>query len=83
MNFIATVNVSLKASILDPEGRTIGRSLQNLGHDTVRSVRTGKVFHIEMTGPRETVERQLADFATEVLANPVIESVDYSLTEAS
>lgn len=81
MNFIATVNVSLKDSILDPQGRTIERSLHNLGHDTVRSVRAGKVFRIGMSGERDLVERQLAEFATGVLANPIIESVEYSLAE--
>ena len=83
MNFVATVNVSLKTSILDPQGRTVERSLHNLGYDTVRGVRVGKRFRIDMTGDLADVERQLAAFASEVLTNPVIESVDWDLTEVT
>lgn len=81
MKFIALVNVSLKDSILDPQGRTVERSLHNLGFDSVHSVRVGKQFRIEMQGDKATVERQLEAFANEVLANPVIESVQWELNE--
>lgn len=82
MKFLATVNVSLKGSILDPQGRTILRSLGNLGYDTVSGVRAGKQFRLEMQGERAEVEAQLSDIAQSVLANPVIESVDWELAEA-
>lgn len=81
MNFVATVNVSLKSSILDPQGRTILRSLGNLGYDTVTGVRAGKQFRVEMQGERAEVESQLEALAQEVLSNPVIESVDWELAE--
>ena len=83
MKFTATVHVSLKPSILDPQGRTIERSLHNLGHDTVRGVRTGKTFTVQLEGDRAEVERQLEAFAGDVLANPVIEDVTYELTETT
>ena len=83
MNFQATVNVSLKDSILDPQGRTILRSLGNLGYDTVTGVRAGKQFQVEMQGERAAVESQLEALAREVLSNPVIESVDWELSEAA
>ncbi len=81
MNFVAVVNVSLRTSILDPQGRTVERSLHNLGYDTVKGVRVGKQFRIDMAGERAAVEQQLSAFASEVLANPVIESVEWDLTE--
>lgn len=79
MKFTAIVNVSLKDSILDPQGRTIERSLANLGYDTVQGVRTGKQFRVAMEGDRTVVEQQLAAFAGEILANPVIEQVEWDL----
>ena len=81
MKYLAVVNVSLKESILDPQGRTVERSLHNLGHDTVKGVRVGKQFRIDMEGDRSEVERQLGEFAADVLTNPVIESVEWDLSE--
>lgn len=83
MNFRAVVSVSLKESILDPQGRTILRSLHTLGYDTVQDVRMGKQFVVSLQGDRNQVEAQLGEFAQEVLANPVIESVSWELDEVS
>ena len=83
MNVTAVVSVSLKKSILDPQGRTILSSLRSLGYGTVQDVRTGKQFVLQLTGSRDEVEAQLQEFASDVLANPVTETVSWELTEAS
>jgi phosphoribosylformylglycinamidine synthase PurS subunit len=66
----ATVIVTLKPTVLDPQGMTIHRSLGSLGLNDIADVRQGKVFHIQTReGNRSQVER----LAKEVLTNPVIE----------
>jgi len=66
----ATVIVTLKQTVLDPQGMTIQRSLASLGLTDISDVRQGKIFDIRLTeGSREQVER----LAKEVLTNPVIE----------
>jgi phosphoribosylformylglycinamidine synthase PurS subunit len=66
----ATVIVTLKPTVLDPQGITIHRSLGSLGMTDITDVRQGKIFNIELKdGRREQVER----LAKEVLTNPVIE----------
>ena len=66
----ATVIVTLKPTVLDPQGMTIHRSLASLGLTDVTNVRQGKIFSIQLKdGKREQVER----LAKEVLTNPVIE----------
>jgi len=66
----ATVIVTLKPTVLDPQGITIHRSLGSLGMTDITDVRQGKIFNIELKdGHREQVER----LAKEVLTNPVIE----------
>jgi phosphoribosylformylglycinamidine synthase PurS subunit len=66
----ATVIVTLKPTVLDPQGITIHRSLGSLGMTDIMDVRQGKIFNIELKdGRREQVER----LAKEVLTNPVIE----------
>jgi phosphoribosylformylglycinamidine synthase len=66
----ATVIVTLKPTVLDPQGMTIQRSVASLGLTDITDVRQGKIFHVQLTdGKREQVER----LAKEVLTNPVIE----------
>jgi phosphoribosylformylglycinamidine synthase len=71
----ATVIVTLKPTVLDPQGMTIHRSLASLGLSDIADVRQGKIFHVRLEDrpapghTREQVER----LAKEVLTNPVIE----------
>ncbi len=71
----AVVYVTLKKTVLDPQGRTICSTLNGLGHEIVKNVRQGKYFEIEMddTASPEEARRELDKIAREVLANPVIE----------
>jgi phosphoribosylformylglycinamidine synthase len=71
----ARVHVSLKPSVLDPQGQTISAALNSLGYRSIQSVRQGKYFDLELEdslGEAEARE-QLEKIAHEVLANPVIE----------
>ena len=66
----ATVIVTLKPTVLDPQGMTIQRSLSSIGLADISDVRQGKIFNIvSKDGAREQVER----LAKEVLTNPIIE----------
>ena len=66
----ATVIVTLKPTVLDPQGMTIQRSVESMGLADVTDIRQGKYFDITLkSGNRETVEK----LAKEVLTNPVIE----------
>jgi phosphoribosylformylglycinamidine synthase len=71
----ATVIVTLKPTVLDPQGMTIQRSLSSIGIPDVTDVRQGKIFEVRVKDglspdrTREQVER----LAKEVLTNPVIE----------
>ncbi len=66
----ATVIVTLKPTVLDPQGMTIHRNLASLGLSDIAEVRQGKIFNIQLReGKRDHVER----LAKEVLTNPVIE----------
>ena len=48
----ATVTVSLKAAVLDPQGKAIAAALRDLGLDLVESARVGKVIELQLSeGP--------------------------------
>jgi phosphoribosylformylglycinamidine synthase subunit PurS len=71
----ARVYVSLKPTVLDPQGQTIRSALNGLGHKSITEVRQGKYFDIavERDAPREKTIQEIETIAHEVLSNPVIE----------
>jgi phosphoribosylformylglycinamidine synthase len=71
----ARVTVTLKQSVLDPQGKAIEGALRSLGVHGVASVRQGKVFDIEIDGDdRAGAEARLKEAADKLLANTVIEN---------
>ena len=77
----AKVFVSLKKSVLDPQGKTIHHSLRNLGYENVKDVRQGKVFEIDLDNglDREEIRREIEKMAQSVLTNPIIEQYSYEI----
>jgi phosphoribosylformylglycinamidine synthase len=68
------VYVSLKPTVLDPQGQTICSALNSLGHASIASVRQGKFFDITLAAvSRQQAEAEMDQIAREVLSNPVIE----------
>ncbi len=71
----AKVFVSLKPSILDPQGQTIAEALHSLGYAAVQEVRQGKYFELDVDAVSvEQAHALAAEVADKLLANPVIES---------
>jgi phosphoribosylformylglycinamidine synthase subunit PurS len=76
----ARVTVTLKAGILDPQGKAIEGALRSLGISGVASVRQGKVFDIEIEGDdRKQAKAALEQAADKLLANTLIENYDVKL----
>ena len=71
----AFVTVTLKAGVLDPQGKAIAHALNNLGFDGVTNVRAGKLFELDLaTTDAAAALTQAEDMARKLLANTVIES---------
>jgi len=79
----ARVYVTLKPTVLDPQGQTIRRALAGLGHSLVLDVRQGKYFdiNVEDGGDRVKAAAELDQIAREVLSNPVIEEYRIDILE--
>ncbi len=79
----AYVHVSLKKSVLDPQGKTIQAALKKLGYKGLEEVRQGKYFELTLDGglTRPEAEAEVTRMASEVLANPVIEEFNFSLED--
>jgi phosphoribosylformylglycinamidine synthase len=80
LNFRAAIQVTLKPSVLDPQGATIARALGSLGFDEVRDVRAGKYLELYLAAPDEAAARQrVAQMCETLLANTVVERYDFTL----
>ena len=71
----ARVIVTLKPSVLDPQGKAIEGALKGLAVEGVKSVRQGKIFDIELDGDDEASARSRLNEACErLLANTIVEN---------
>lgn len=76
----AKVTVRKKPTVADPEGKTISEALARLGHTEIISVRSGKVFHLEIEADsEETARDKLNRVAEDILSNPVIENFELEI----
>ena len=77
----AYVYVSLKKTVLDPQGKTIHGALKKMGYQGVSDLRQGKYFEIALDDAlgREAALAEVERIAREVLTNPVIEEYRFTL----
>jgi phosphoribosylformylglycinamidine synthase subunit PurS len=79
----AHIYVTLKSSVLDPQGQTIQNALRKIGFSDVAGVRQGKYFAVSLSDglSAESAQAQVERMAREVLTNPVIEEFTYQMEE--
>ena len=75
-----SVTVTLKKDVLDPQGKVVQNTLQNLGMDNLKSIRQGKYFEIELNDDdQKKAEQKVDDMCKKLLANLIIE--DYKVSK--
>jgi len=68
------VYVRLKEGVLDPQGTTIKRALDDMGYKGIEEIRSGKFFEISFTTEnKKEASRLIHEISDKLLANPVIE----------
>lgn len=76
----ATVYVTIKQSVLDPQGVAVQGALHSMGFDEVGKVRVGKYLEFELgTNDRAVAEERVKSMCEKLLANTVIEDYRYEL----
>ena len=76
----ALVHVRLKDGVLDPQGSTIQRALDNMGYQGVKDVRSGKIFEIAFQQDQGKKPEDLIDeICRKLLTNPVIEKYNFEI----
>jgi len=79
----AQVYVSLKRTVLDPQGKTIHSALKKMGYKGVDDIRQGKYFELTLDAglDRKSATAEVERIAREVLTNPVIEEFSFQLKD--
>ena len=74
------VIVTLKKSVLDPQGTVIQQTLDGMGFNNINNIRQGKFFEIDIDEKdQKKAEEKVEDMCKKLLANLMIE--DYKIIE--
>lgn len=78
----AKIYVTLKEGVLDPQGKAVKHSLETLGFDEAEDVRIGKYITMRLKKmPKKEASIKVRDMCEKLLANTVIESYRYDISE--
>jgi len=79
----ATIIVTYKPGILDPEAKTIQHALGSLGYANIQGIAAGRFFELSLDGSLspDAAETKTREICEKVLSNPVIQKYSYELSE--
>lgn len=82
--FRSTIIVTLRKSILDPQGTAVEQGIHSLGYGAAKNVRIGKFIEMELDAASEEEARRMTEeVCKKLLANPVMEDYSYSIERIS
>ncbi|WP_026573537.1 phosphoribosylformylglycinamidine synthase subunit PurS [Bacillus sp. UNC438CL73TsuS30] len=79
--FKVKVFVTLRESVLDPQGKAVTNSLNSLNYKEVADVRIGKYMELTIEKSDRDIHEVINEICTNLLANPVIEDYRYEVEE--
>ena len=78
----AKINVTLKKSVFDPQGKVVLQALHSLGFKDADSVRVGKFFDLSVKAKdKKHAEQEVKAMCEKLFTNPVIEQYAYEIEE--
>jgi phosphoribosylformylglycinamidine synthase len=80
--FLARIRVTLRPSILDPQGKAVAHAIGTLNVGPVQDVRMGKYVEMKIRAASEAEARKITeDVCTKLLANPVMEDYTFEVSK--
>ena len=74
-----SIKVTLKQDVLDPQGKVVQQTLPNMGMDTLKGLRQGKYFEIEINENNENkAKSKIEDMCNKLLVNLITEDFEIS-----
>lgn len=82
MHYHVAIEITLRSSILDPQGKATSHALEQLGFDGIEDVRIGKFIELKLEAADADAARAMAtDACRKLLANEVMEDFEIRVTE--
>ncbi len=80
MKFKAEINVMPLKSLLDPQGKTVGANMKNVGLNQIENVRIGKHITLEIeANDKEQAIKIVNEACEKILCNQIMESFDFAI----
>jgi phosphoribosylformylglycinamidine synthase len=80
----ATVVIKRRPSILDPQGKAVEKGAAHLGIGNVRNTRIGKYIEFVVdTNDKQEAEKEVEEYCKKLLANPIMEDFEFTLSKES
>ena len=80
--FKAKVLIKRRPSILDPQGKAVEKGAEHLGIKNIRDTRIGKYIEFTVdTEDKAAAEKEVNDYCSKLLSNPIMEDFEFTLTE--
>ena len=74
------VKILCKDNVNDPEGLTISDSANRIGFSEVKSIRSGKIFILEIESDNEKNAKNITEeISDKLLSNPIIEKFSFNI----
>ena len=78
----ATIFVTLKETVSDPQGLTIQHALRSLDYQEVEGVRFGKLLKVRLNlKDKKVAQAKVEEMCKKLLANPIIEEYVFQINE--
>ena len=78
--YLAKIKVTLRKSILDPQGKAVEHSILSLGYKNIEDTRIGKYIELKINAStEEEAKRIVNEVSSKLLANPVMEDFEYEI----
>lgn len=78
--YSAKIRITLRKSILDPQGKAVEHSIQSLGYKNIKDTRIGKFIELKIDAATENEAKSVTEeICSKLLANPVMEDYDFDI----
>lgn len=82
--YLSKIRITLRKSILDPQGKAVEHSFGSLGYKNIKDTRIGKYIELKIEASSEEEARNTTDeVCKKLLANPIIEDYEFEVTNVN
>ena len=78
MIYTFEVKILYKDNVNDPQGQTIAESANRIGFESIKNIRSGKIFMVDIESNSEEIAKEnIKEISDKLLSNPIIEKFSF------